>query len=49
MEKVAPETAFLPKVAVNIADLNQGQFKHGNRPRCVGIIQRSASVLFNSK
>lgn len=29
MEKVAPGTAYLPKVAVNIADLNRGQFKRG--------------------
>lgn len=31
MEKVASETTFLPKVAVNIADLNRGQFVRGER------------------
>jgi hypothetical protein len=29
MEKLAYGTAFLPKVAANIADLNQGQFVLG--------------------
>jgi len=29
MEKVASGTAYLPNVAVNIADLNRGQFKRG--------------------
>lgn len=29
MEKVAPGTAFLPKVGANIVDLNHGQFMEG--------------------
>ena len=49
MDKVAPGTAFLLKVAANIADLNRGQFMEDVLKRCVGKIQRSALGSFMNK